>query len=212
MKEDKQYLNHLCNAIRENDDDRAFAKLFKLLYKRLVSFSLNYVHSRALAEEAVSDVFYKFWTNRHSIINIQDVESYLYIAVKNQSLNYLKSNSHSFIQISESEELNISSFVEAFDPEKELEMRELIHHINIAVDTLPTQCKAVFRLIKEDGFKYKQVAQILNISPRTVETQLMRALKRLDIALTIFVNKRKSVQKLSRKGLSNVRNFLLSLL
>jgi RNA polymerase sigma-70 factor (ECF subfamily) len=53
---------------------------------------------------------------------------------------------------------------------------------------LPDQCRTVFRLIKEEGFRYKQVAEILNISPRTVETQLFRAIKKLDKVVEIYVD------------------------
>jgi RNA polymerase sigma-70 factor (ECF subfamily) len=66
------------------------------------------------------------------------------------------------------------------DPSKELEWKEIYFRLNQAIDELPDQCRTVFKLIKEEGFRYKQVAEILNISPRTVETQLFRAIKKLD--------------------------------
>jgi RNA polymerase sigma-70 factor (ECF subfamily) len=79
------------------------------------------------------------------------------------------------------------------DPERELEWKEIHFHITKAIDELPGQCRNVFKLIKEEGFRYKQVAEILNISPRTVETQLFRAIRKLDKALELYMES-------SRKG------------
>ena len=70
--------------------------------------------------------------------------------------------------------------IDVNDPGKELEWKEIYFRLNQAIDELPDQCRTVFRRIKEEGFRYKQVAEILNISPRTVETQLFRAIKKLD--------------------------------
>ncbi|RYG05341.1 MAG: sigma-70 family RNA polymerase sigma factor, partial [Chitinophagaceae bacterium] len=70
--------------------------------------------------------------------------------------------------------------INANDPAKELEWKEIAFELEKAIETLPHQCRTVFRLIREDGLRYKQVAEILNVSPRTVETQLFRAVKKLD--------------------------------
>ncbi len=190
MKTDKLYLSMLVSNIALHDDEKSFSALFKLLYEKLVNFSNHYVQSRELAEEVVSDVFVKLWNNRLDIGSIQSIEAYIYVAVKNQSLNNVKRKPHSFIQIDAFNQFDIGKIVDGFDPERELEVQELVHDIKIAIDSLPAQCKTVFTMIKEDGFKYKEVAEILHISPRTVETQLVRALKRLDLALTPYINKR----------------------
>jgi len=81
------------------------------------------------------------------------------------------------------------------DPGKELERRELILKMDQAIETLPHQCKIIFSLIKEEGLKYKEVAQILDISPRTVETQLVRAMKKLDKILFPYVSPKSSLRR-----------------
>jgi RNA polymerase sigma-70 factor (ECF subfamily) len=101
--------------------------------------------------------------------------------VKNQSLNYIKkySNIH-LVQTEDSKELE---FVNNYDPEKEMERKELHFILDKAISSLPPQACLVFRLVKEDGLRYKEVAEILNISPRTVQTQLFRAIKKLSLIL-----------------------------
>ena len=127
-------------------------------------------------------MFVKCWENRKNLTEISNPETYLFISVKNKSFNYLKkySNIH-LVQIESSDEVE---FINTFDPEKELERKELHFLLDQAVASLPQQACIVFRLIKEDGMKYKEVAEILNISPRTVQTQLFRAMKKLSLILS----------------------------
>jgi RNA polymerase sigma-70 factor (ECF subfamily) len=164
------------------DDLKAFEVLFHLLNTRLIKFCIFYIRQKEAAEEIVSDVFVKCWENRNNLSLIDNPETYLFVAVKNQSFNYLKkfSNIH-LVQIEESDELE---FVNTFDPENELERKELHFLMEQAIASLPQQACIIFRLIKEDGMKYKEVAEILNISPRTVQTQLFRAMKKLSLLLS----------------------------
>ncbi len=77
-------------------------------------------------------------------------------------------------------------FVADHNPQKELERKELQLRLDQAIDTLPHQARLVFKLIKENGMKYKEVAEILEISPRTVQTQLFRAIAKLRIVLSAY--------------------------
>jgi RNA polymerase sigma factor (sigma-70 family) len=99
------------------------------------------------------------------------------VAVKNQSLNYLKKFSH--IHVVPVESSDSVELVNTYDPEKEFERKELHFLLDRAIAKLPKQACIIFKLIREDGMKYKEVAEILNISPRTVQTQLFRAIKKL---------------------------------
>ena len=165
-----------------NDDLKAFESLFYSLNNRLIKFCILYVHQKEAAEEIVSDVFVRFWEGRKNLTGIINPETYLFVCVKNQSLNYVKkySNIH-LVQIESSDQVE---FINTYDPEKELERKELHFLLDQAISKLPQQACIVFRLIKEDGMKYKEVAEILNISPRTVQTQLFRAIKKLSTILT----------------------------
>ena len=147
-------------------------------------FCLYYVQSPEAAEEIVSEVFIKCWNNRKTLINIERPETYMFVAVKNQSLKYCKK--FSSIHLVELESTDEWRMMDLADPAQKLERKELHHQLNQAIETLPPQARMVFKLIKEDGLKYKEVAEILAISPRTVQTQLFRAIDKLRKALSSY--------------------------
>ena len=139
------------------------------------------------AEEIVNDVMVKMWEKRVTINDIDNLETYLFVAVKNHSLNYLNKYSHYHVALDP--ETGLAEVINLNDPQKDLEWKEICLKLNLAVEQLPDQCRTVFKLIKEEGFKYRQVAEILGISPRTVETQLFRAIRKLDAVVKIYVEK-----------------------
>lgn len=164
--------------IARYDDEQAFSRLFRHLYDRLLHFCIRYVHVKEAAEEIVSDVFVKLWNRRTELEPIINLEVYLFVAVKNHSLNYLEQYSHlRIVPLSGSDTADLRNSV---DLERDLEWKEMRFKMDKVVSSLPAQCRRIFQLIKEDGFKYKEVAEILGISPRTVETQLFRAMRRLN--------------------------------
>ena len=164
-------------SICRESDEVAFTALFRMFYASLYQFAMQYIHRSEIAEEVVNDVFVKLWKQRQTLLDIQNLESYLFVAVKNGSLNYLKQYSHYHVAVSEE---NTAGLISVHNPQKDLEWKELYFKLQHAISQLPEQCRAVFRLVKEEGFRMKQVAEILDISPRTVETQLYRAVKKLD--------------------------------
>lgn len=184
MRDRKVDTLNLWKLICNNDDEKAFELFFHLLNNSLVKFCVQYVNQKEIAEEVVSDVFVRCWLNRKTLTEIQNPETYLFVAVKNQSLNHIKK--YSSIHLVQIEETNSVEFVNTYNPQKEIENKELIFRMDKAITALPQQCRIVFRLIKEDGMKYKEVAEILNISPRTVQTQLFRAIKKLSIVLSNY--------------------------
>jgi RNA polymerase sigma-70 factor (family 1) len=167
------------------ENEQAFAALFRLLYDRLLRFCIQYVDSREAAEEIVSDVFVKLWNRRQELETVANLEVYLFVAVKNHSLNYLEQ--FSTFRIAPLDD-GLAQLSAPTDPEKEMEWKEMNHRLDQEVNRLPDQCRKVFRLIRDEGFRYKDVAVILNISPRTVETQLFRAIRRLNEAIAPFLS------------------------
>lgn len=184
MKIEITILKQLQVQIGQNNQ-KAFEDLYRLFFPRLYNFAMLYVHKKEAAEEIVNDIMVKVWEKRETIVAIENLETYLFTAVRNHSLNYLQKYSHYHVTIEP--ETGIGEMVSMNDPEKELEWKEISFKLNMAVEQLPEQCRTVFRLIKEEGFKYKQVAEILSISPRTVETQLFRAIKKLDIIVSTYI-------------------------
>lgn len=187
---DKTHLSTLWQNICQHDDQKSFEALFHLCYQRLVRFSMEYVHSHQVAEEIVSDLFLKLWTGRQSFREVVHIEKYLFTAIRNQSLNHMrKYSAYRVISTEDSEELGI---IHSFDPSKATEWRELLARLDEAVEMLPPGRRQIFRLIKEEGFKPREVAEILNLSHRTVETQLFKAIKQLHITLQPYLTQQKT--------------------
>lgn len=171
-----------------NNDQKSFNTLFQLYYKRLLNWGIGYVNNKQAAEEIVSDIFIKLWHNRAHLDNVEKPEVYLFTAVRNNALNYLKTFSRSKVVYLEN--LPKEAFLYLDDPEKELEKKELYSKFQQAIDILPGQSKLIFKLVKEEGLKCKEVAEVLQISIRSVENQVYRAIKKLDEILTPFLEKK----------------------
>lgn len=206
MQKNKTYIARLLEKICEADDEKAFEEIFQIFYERLLSFCIIYVKDKAFAEEIVSSVLLKLWMKRKET-EIRNLETYLFIAVKNTSLNHIKQYSN--LRLVYLEDAGVHEIVNPHDPGKELERRELIFKMNEAIETLPLQCKIIFKLVKEEGLKYKQAAEILDISPRTVETQLVRAMKKLDNILTPYIQSQNAATTNRSKPFKSL-NFLFS--
>lgn len=188
MKIDKTYLNTLWQRVSQDNDQRSFEELFHLCYQRLVRFAVEYVHSHESAEEIVSDIFLRLWAGRNTHQDILHIEKYLFTAVRNQSLNYLrKFSTYRVVTTDNPEQLNIAC---SHDPYKASEWKELLSRLDEAVEMLPPKRRKIFRLIREDGFKPREVAEIMNLSHRTVETQLFKAVKTLHIVLQPYLSAR----------------------
>jgi len=180
----KPDLTELWKRVCADDDTKAFESLYYALFNKLIKFCIYYTRHREAAEEIVSEIFVKCWNNRKTLTDIEYPETYLFVAVKNQSLKHNKKySSIHFIEIEDSDE---ALLVDMADPSALMERKELHHRLDQAIETLPMQAKMVFRLIKENGLRYKEVAEILEISPRTVQTQLFRAIAKLRLLLQSY--------------------------
>lgn len=181
MKNKKANFSELWSQVSIHDDKKAFESIFYLLNEPLIQFCMMYIHQTEAAEDIVSDVFFRCWTNRKSLSEIRSLDTYLFVAVKNQSLNYIKK--FSGIHLVQIDDTNEFQLINTFNPQEALETKELMLKLEQAIDMLPQQCQIIFRLIKEEDLRYKEVAEILNISPKTVKNQLYRAMKKLNVVL-----------------------------
>ena len=137
-----------------------------------------------MAEELVEDVFVKLWANRHSIAGIENITVYLYVAVKNKALNILSQKARALVAAPfDYLDTTIDKF--AADPYDLMITSEMMTRMLQVIETLPPRCKMIFKLIREDGLKYKEVAEILNISVNTIDVQMAIAIKKICTALQI---------------------------
>lgn len=162
----------------------AFARLFSLCNKRLFTFSYSIVKSREMAEEVVEDVFVKLWNNREGLSTVDNISTYLYVAVKNHSLNKLSERARQLLTAPFDD---IEPSLEAIhqDPYSICITSEMLQKVNQVINTLPPRCKMIFKLIREDGLRYKEVAEILNISVNTIDAQMAIAVKKICTAMGI---------------------------
>lgn len=173
MEED--YLRQIIGEIK-SDNERSFKQLFDHYYPRFLRVAYYYVKHDEMAEEIVMDVFIKLWKYRKKLPEISHFTNYIYTAVKNQSINYIKKNK---IALESLEDMGQSMLVEYLEPEKLYLGRELAKQIEAAVSNLPPRCQLIYRMVREDGMKYKEVAEALDISLKAVENQLLIAMKRI---------------------------------
>lgn len=159
----------------------AFEHLFKQYYEPLCRHAMSYSYDAAYAEDVVSDVFARIWERRNQLNIDVSVKSYLYRAVSNQCIDVLRNSYHKRVVLTDNfESLNTA---EKSDIGLLPETRELTDKIENAIRALPKQCGIIFRLSRDAGLKYQDIAKKLGISVKTVETQMSRAFKSLRVAL-----------------------------
>lgn len=158
-------------------DYTAFENIFKKNYRGLCAYSNRLVMSPQLAEEIVDDVFFSLWKNREKIEINTSFQAYLIASVRNRSLDSLRRLKHEKRQsvLEQAEALPCKQSI-AYET---MMLEELNGRIHAAVRILPTQCRIIFQMSREEDLKYKDIAQRLNISIKTVDTQIGRALKHL---------------------------------
>jgi RNA polymerase sigma-70 factor, ECF subfamily len=156
----------------------SFERAFKQYYQPLCHHAYTYSHDAASAEDAVSEVFARLWEKRGQLDIEVSLKSYLFRSVSNQCIDQLRKSYHRRVVLSEGMDAyqgrpsaeNVASVPEA---------RELSNRIEEALRGLPRQCGIIFRLSREAGMKYQEIARHLGISVKTVETQMGRAFKSL---------------------------------
>jgi RNA polymerase sigma-70 factor (ECF subfamily) len=165
-------------------DSIAFELLFRFYYPRLCQFTIRMVRDSAEAEQLVQDIFLNIWQMRESWSPQGPVRSYLYRAARNQALNYLKS--HKLDVDIEQPEVQAAA-VAQFSLQEDYERKELLVAVQQAIELLPPRCRLVFVLHRQDGLTYSEIADVLDISTKTVETQIGRALKILRKILSPYL-------------------------
>ena len=159
-----------------NKDKAAFEYVFNLYYSIMVLYAARFMDTREEAEEIVQDVFVKFWEKCDSLSPDSSIKSYLYRSVHNSCLNAIKHEKvkdvykQHVIQFLES---SYQDNIEINDPDT---MRARIHQ---EIDNLPPRCSEIFKLSRFEGLKYQEIADHLEISVKTVEVQMGKALKTL---------------------------------
>ncbi len=150
-----------------------FQNLFEKYYQNLCRFATGYVRDHDTAEEIVQQAFINLWNQKDNITPEGPVKSYLFTSVKNRCLNHIRDRKKF-----RSYYLDIETELIIPVPEKDNIMEEdLEAQLAKALDKLPEKCREIFILCRFEEMKYKDVAEKLGISQKTVETQMSKALK-----------------------------------
>lgn len=182
-----QNIKQLLKKIAFEEDERAFKQFFDLFAGRLYQFSFSFVKNKQVAEEAVSDVFFKIWLNRSELVNIQNIKAYLFKATYNTSLNYLdEMKRRKAISL---DDVEVDLGIDLICPETELINKELKTIIEQAIEDLPPRCKMIYKLAKVEQMKYKEISELLEISIKTINHQLSIALKKIGEAIKRYLKK-----------------------
>jgi RNA polymerase sigma-70 factor (ECF subfamily) len=168
-------------------DEETYIFLFREYYTILCSYARRYVGRKDIAEEIVSETFLKIWENRSLIKINSSVKAYLFQAVCNNSLNYLRKHKNdnticTFFRDTSFENLVFEEPEEEFE-EKSLRMANFTVKIGEVVDLLPEQQRRAFRLKRYEGKKIREIAEIMGLSAKTVEMHLSKATHNLRQAL-----------------------------
>jgi RNA polymerase sigma-70 factor (family 1) len=185
MKKNSTFSDSVLLSIQQRaaaGDEEAFKQIYYLFYRKLYLFSLALVKTREAAEEIAEDVFIKIWQQKDQISAIRNLRVYLYVATKNTSLNYLSKKAKDNLT-QPFDNINIDLLKSTATPEELMITAEMYRKIQQQVEALPLRCKMIFKLIREDGLKYKEVSDILNISVNTIDVQMAIAVKKIAVAL-----------------------------
>ena len=176
MKVSKQNIKNLLSSV-SSDGRGAFERFYNLYYDQVFRFAYYCLGEKEACKEVVSDVLFSIWKSKARLKEIDNIDTYLYITVRNEALRHIsRSNSVNKIQMDQ---------LYSFEPEEEatpegmLESQEMRELFNLAIDELPEKCRLIFLMIREEGLSTKGVAKILSIQESTVRVQMKIAVEKL---------------------------------
>lgn len=176
MSSEKMHIDSLFYNVSAQDDEVAFRKLFDRLYAPLVQYSAYIVGNVAFAEEIVSEVFVKLWQNRKKV-EIRNLKKYLYTVTKHRTIDFVRQAKNlTFISF---DKKDLKECVVFDNPENKYLETELRQKLEEAILKLPEKCRLIYRLVKEENMRYHEAAELLDISPKTVENQMTIAIRRI---------------------------------
>jgi len=161
---------------RDYTSETAFSHLFETYKNRIYGYILTITHSPISAEELTQEIFLKLWIIRDELINVQNLDGYIFKIARNKTLNYLRKASYDekFLK-----DLQGHMVTDENNVDRQINMRQYEHLLNEAIQSLSPQRKAVYELSRHEGLTFDQIAQRLGLSRNTVRNHLVEALKKV---------------------------------
>ena len=190
-------IKDLLVAIAYNNDQSAYRTLFIQLHGKLKQFSFSIVRSEEEAEDIVSELFVLIVQRKEQLCQLESPLYYFYTTVRNMSLNLLKKQKRRAGLSMDEWQIQLNSIY--FRPDLLMITEEMVSKIKMAINSLPNRCRLIFKLIKEDGLKYKEVAELLNISVKTVEAKMAIAMRRMAQSMQVDLQSKPILEKRFKK-------------
>jgi len=168
------------NVVRPQDNEEQqneeFEIFFRLTYERLCSFALGYVNNRNEAEDIVQAVFLNVWDQKNLWDDFESAKAYMFQSVRNEALNYKK---HEKVKRKFQSEIQLRMKEWKMDKDSATSSKEKVKIVRQGIRELPDRRREIFRMSREEGLTYREIADTLGISIKTVKTQIGRSLKYL---------------------------------
>ncbi len=165
-------------------DEALFERVFKAHFKALHAYAFTFVKDNAVAEDMVQNIFLRLWNKADEISITQSFTAYLYRCVYNECLNYLR---HEKVKAAHETYLKHNTRPSGEPTPEEVTYQELKHQLSEALQTLPEGCRTIFQLSRFESLKYREIADKLGLSVKTVENQMGKALRILRVRLIDFL-------------------------
>lgn len=170
----------LLKSIRKGDL-HSFEIIFQTYYLPLCHFAFQFLNDNEVSKDVVSELFVTLWNRRKQLIIRQSIKSYLYRSTRNAVISYLRKNRIEYAHFDD----DTSQGDLSISPETILIKEELKNELDQLIQGLPTKSGLVFRMKKVDGLSYKEIAEVLGITEKTVENHITIAVKKIREALRV---------------------------
>ncbi|WP_111709925.1 RNA polymerase sigma factor [Lutibacter citreus] len=160
----------------KSGDNQALTEIYNAYWKSLFLSSYSLLKNKETSEDIIQDVFLDIWKKREQLKITISLKAYLYACTRYKVYDYFRKNKKG-INVDLIENLNTRAYQAT--PATKLMHKELVEHIETVVSTLPKKCREIYLLSREEQLSHKEIAQKLNISTKTIESHITRALKTL---------------------------------
>lgn len=161
-----------------NDERGSFDMFYHLYYEHVFRFAFYFLRDKEACREVVADVFFAVWQSRKRLKDIENIETYLYIIVRNESIRFLKRNDNLLLTSLEQIPIHLEQSIE-ISPEDKIYNKEIEQLLTKAINGLPEKCRTIFLMVREEELKPKEIAEILSIKESTVRVQMKIAIEKI---------------------------------
>lgn len=194
-----EQINLLFQLVAESDE-KAFNRLFRASFAPLVLFACRYVRDKSAAGDMVQDTFIKLWQKRETLSEVQSARSYLYRAVRNYCLNYLRDHAREQSMEEQQQHTSFSEgrYTPAFDVTEQDASSQTEHRMKLLqkwVSSLPDRQREAFELSRFEGLDHEEIAAVMGVSGKTVNNHITGALQGLRRLKASYEKKNTSLNK-----------------